>query len=174
MAVVSHYPDHPATQHFDRVTLYPYSAALEGVDGSDWQLTSLLQTGARSWNETGPIRGKVTLDRQQGERLGPLTIGLALQRQRQSGEQRVLVVGDGDFLANSYLGNGGNLDLGLNLIRWLSGDDELIGIPARTSRDLNLRLSRTAGLSIGFGFLLLLPLLLFLTGLLIWWRRRRR
>jgi ABC-type uncharacterized transport system involved in gliding motility auxiliary subunit len=83
------------------------------------------------------------------------------------------VVGDGDFLSNSYLGNGGNLDLGLNLVRWLSGDDNLLDIPARTAPDSRLELSRTAGAAIGLGFLFILPLLLIATGLLIWWRRRR-
>jgi ABC-type uncharacterized transport system involved in gliding motility auxiliary subunit len=86
----------------------------------------------------------------------------------------VAIVGDGDFLSNAFLGNGGNLDLGLNLINWLSSDDELIAIPARTAPDTQLILSDTAVLVIGVGFLALLPLGLALTGVLVWYRRRRR
>ena len=83
-----------------------------------------------------------------------------------------MVIGDGDFLANSFLGNGGNLNLGLNLVRWLSSDEQLLDIPARTAPDLQLDLSRQASIVIGLGFLLVLPLLFITAGALIWWRRR--
>ena len=101
-------------------------------------------------------------------------IGYALSRKAARGQQRVLVIGDGDFLSNAYLGNAGNLDLGLNLVRWATGQDRLLDIPAKTAVDLELNLSRTALIVIGFGFLLVLPAGLALTGGIIWWRRRRR
>ncbi len=90
------------------------------------------------------------------------------------GEQRILVVGDGDFLANAYLGNGGNLDLGLAMVNWLLHDDVLVQVPAKAAPDRSLALSRTASALIGIGFLLVLPLGLIGTGVLIWWRRSRR
>ncbi len=92
----------------------------------------------------------------------------------EKGEQRILVVGDGDFLANAYLGNGGNLDLGLAMVNWLLHDDVLVQVPAKAAPDRSLALSRTASALIGIGFLLVLPLGLIGTGVLIWWRRSRR
>ena len=89
------------------------------------------------------------------------------------GEQRVAVIGDGDFLSNAYLGNGGNLTLGMNLINWLSHDDRFIDIPVKTAPDRNLSFSPLAQGLIGFGWLVLLPLGLAATGAVIWWRRRR-
>ncbi len=169
VAVVSRYPDHPAVRHFDRLGLFPESAALRVEPPKGWQAAPLLQTQARSWNETGPIRGQIRRDPAAGEEAGPLTLGVAMSR----GDQRVLLLGDGDFLSNAFLGNAGNLDLGLALVRWLSHDDALIQIPARTAPDQNLELSRSAGLAIGLGFLILLPLALLLTGVLVWWRRQR-
>ncbi len=173
IALVTRFPDHPATQQFKLVTLYPFAAALKADPTADWQATPLLQTQAGSWNETSPLTGELQRDAAQGEESGPLTLGYAFSRHLDSKTQRVIVVGDGDFLSNSYLGNGGNLDLGLNLVRWLSSDDNLLNIPARTATDTRLDLSRTAGAVIGFGFLLILPLLLIATGLLIRWRRHR-
>jgi hypothetical protein len=173
MALVSRYPDHPVTRAMESLALFPYAAALEASADSQWSPRPLLQTQAQSWNERGELRGEIRRNPEQGELAGPLTIGVALSRTLSSGEQRVLVVGDGDFLANSYLGNGGNLDLGLGMVRWLSDDDRLIDIPARISSDNRLELSRTSGILIAVWFLLGAPLLLAASGVLIWWRRKR-
>jgi ABC-type uncharacterized transport system involved in gliding motility auxiliary subunit len=89
-------------------------------------------------------------------------------------EQRLVIIGDGDFLSNAYLGNIGNLDLGLKLMNWLAAADDLIDIPARTAPDLTLELSYTTSAVIGFTFLLVLPLVLLLCGFIIWWRRNSR
>jgi ABC-type uncharacterized transport system involved in gliding motility auxiliary subunit len=134
---------------------------------------SLLPTLQGSWNETGPIRGRVGVNPEQGERLGPLTLGLALTRAKGDREQRVVVVGDGDFLSNAYLGNAGNLDLGLRILRWLSGDERLLRIPARSAPDRTLELSPLQAGAIGIGFLMVLPLLLLGIGALVLWRRSR-
>ncbi len=82
--------------------------------------------------------------------------------------------GGGDFLSNAFLGNGGNLDLGMNIINWTANEDAQISVPPRTAPDLNLNLSPNAQIAITLGFLLLLPLFLVGNGVFIWWRRRRR
>jgi hypothetical protein len=174
VALVPTYPDHPATRDFKLLTLFPQAAALAPPPAdADWQTTPLLRTLERSWNETGSLSGEIERNPLAGEEPGPLVIGYALTRQRPAGEQRVMVVGDGDFLANSYLGNAGNLDLGLALIRWLSGDDRMIGIPAAETDDRELHLSKPAIAMIGLGSLIVLPLLLLGYGLLTAWRRNR-
>ncbi|OQX46976.1 MAG: ABC transporter, partial [Candidatus Sedimenticola endophacoides] len=99
--------------------------------------------------------------------------GYSLERRIHDKTQRVIVLGDGDFLSNTYIGNGGNLDLGINLLRWLSGDEGLLDIPSRVANDLLLQLSDTQGAIIGLGFLLILPVALFTAGGLVWWRRGR-
>jgi ABC-type uncharacterized transport system involved in gliding motility auxiliary subunit len=84
------------------------------------------------------------------------------------------MIGDGDFLSDAYLGNGGNLLLGMNIMNWISEDEDFIAIPPKTAPDVKLELSRTDMLVMGAGFLLVLPLLLAGTGTLIWVRRRKR
>ncbi|MCB1852028.1 MAG: GldG family protein [Gammaproteobacteria bacterium] len=173
LALVARYPDHPVTREIESVTLYPHAAALASTATDHWTITSLLQTQAVSWNETAPLRGEIERNADAGEKEGPLDIGLAFTRDQPDGkEQRVMVIGDGDFLSNSYLGNGGNLNLGLSLIRWLTRDDRLIDIPARPVGDAQLNLTPVTGVLIALTFLVLLPLLLLCGGLWIWWRRR--
>ncbi|HAZ60019.1 MAG TPA: hypothetical protein DCY89_00435 [Gammaproteobacteria bacterium] len=91
-----------------------------------------------------------------------------------AGQQRVVVLGDGDFLSNQYLGNAGNLDLGTRLVDWLTGDEQLIEVPARLARDRQLELSDPVQATIGLLALLGIPAALLLTGFTLWWRRRAR
>ena len=139
-------------------------------------------TGSRL-TEIGPISGTIRFDEDSDERMGPLDIGFVFTRQENKkestgdgagGDQRVIVIGDSDFLSNAYLGNGGNIDLGLNLFNWLNHDDQFIAITARTASDVNLELSKLAQTVIAFGFLFGLPLIMLGSGVGIWWRRRNR
>lgn len=190
-ALVAEYPPHAITYGFQTMTLFPSALALDAVQGNhDFEREALLNTLARSWTETGPIEGKISFDADKGERQGPLHIAYTLTRElkaepkegeKKEGaeaakprEQRILVVGDGDFLSNAFLGNGGNLNLGLNVINWLSQNDQFINIPAKTSPDRDLQLTPLASGIIGFGFLIVLPVALIGSGVLIWWRRRQR
>jgi ABC-type uncharacterized transport system involved in gliding motility auxiliary subunit len=89
-------------------------------------------------------------------------------------EQRVAVIGSGYFLANAYLGYGRNLDFGVNLVNWLAGDEDLIAIQPRTTIDNSLTLKEPTLTIIAWGFLIVIPLVFLGSGMMIWWRRKRR
>lgn len=181
-AVVANYADHDITRNFDAITLFPQSSGLRLKANSGWQGQAFLRTETRSWSETGEISGSIRFDEGSDDMAGPLTVGLALSRtptteteeQARPEQQRIVVVGDGDFLSNAYLGNGGNLQLGMNIINWLAHDDVFIDIPLKTATDRSLELSPVAQAVIGMGFLFVIPALLAGSGFWIWWRRRKR
>lgn len=176
--VVTGYPNHPVTREMTMVSVYPEAVALEINDTTQWHAVPLLTTLERSWTELGALEGEIRYDADSDERAGPLDIGIALERSRPDGrdgeEQRVVVIGDGDFLSNTYLGNAGNMDLGLNLVTWLSHDDAFMDIRVRGAPDTALVMEPRTTAIIGLGFLIGLPLLLLAAGLFIWLRRRRR
>ena len=171
--VITHFGAHPAVQGFDLMTLFPEAAALSVQPPKGWGQQVIIDSAASAWLETGAATGTPRFDPGQDVR-GPVNIAVSLTRKREEREQRVAVVGDGDFLSNTYLGNGGNLELGMNLVNWLSSDDAYINVPVRTAPDVSLTLSRTAQIGIVLGFLVVLPLGLLVSGVVIWWRRRRR
>lgn len=191
VALVGRYPVHDVTRDFGFNTLFPVAGGLGSRDGLSWHATTLLETLSNTWLERGEVSGTVVFD-EESDLPGPVTIGMALERDpaaaagddvegtREAGDagargtQRAMVIADGDFASNGFLGLGGNLQLALNVVNWLTGDDRLIDVPARIAPDTALELSPLAMGVIGFGFLIGLPLLLLGTGLTVWFRRRRR
>lgn len=178
VALVSSYPQHPATRGFQLMSLFPKAAALEVLPNKGWLPTPLLSTQARSWNETGPLAGQVQLDPELGEQPGPLDIGFALERvlatPTGARAQRVLLIGDGDFLANAFLANVGNQALGLRLVQWLMEQEPSSATPAPAdAADNRFHITRMMALTLGLGALLIIPFGLLLTGVLIHYRRTR-
>lgn len=184
---LTQYPPHAITQGFALTTLFPQPAALARLADSRWEARPILRSSAQSWNETGPIpkagadTGKsadtIRQDGDAGEIPGPLDLGFALTRvspRPDRREQHVVVIGDGDFLSNSFLGNGGNRELGQRVFDWLLGDDAQIAVADRVAPDRTLSFSQGALAALGGTFLVGLPLLLAGGGAWIAWRRRRR
>jgi len=90
----------------------------------------------------------------------------------------VVVMGNANFLSNTFITNGGNLDFGVNIVNWLAGDDSLITIQPMPLKDINVQIPDTrTGVAIAWtvfhGFQYFIPLGFLIAGLLLWWKRRR-
>jgi len=171
-ALATAYGQHQITERSTITSVFPYARRIAANEGSKWRFTPLVDVAQGGWLETGTIGDNVRFDRDKDIR-GPITIAAALERSVGDRKQRVVVTGSANFLANQYVGTLGNLDLGINMMNWLAGDEALITVQPRTRADLTLELSRAGLAIIGFGFLLVLPLLLLFCGGVIWWRRRK-
>ncbi|MBI5919153.1 MAG: GldG family protein [Nitrosomonadales bacterium] len=170
-ALASGYPPHAATRDFSLITVFPYARPILWDENHDWQHSVLVEAAPRGWISTALPQGEARFDKNR-DTPGPAVIALALTRNVNEREQRIVAVGSGSFLANTFSGNGGNLDLGINLVNWLSAEDHLIATQPRAVRDDTLSLSRTQLGVIGFSLLLILPILLVAVGIWLWWRRR--
>ena len=171
-ALAASYGKQPITRDFNLITVFPFAREVSVNQNQDWQVTKLIEVAQRGWVETGKPDETAQFDKKL-DTPGPVTIGVALSRQLKGHEQRVVVIGSGNFLANSYIGNAGNLDLGVNIISWLARDEDLITIQPRATLDSNLYLSKTALTMTTVGFLIVIPLIFLVTGGIIWWRRRK-
>jgi ABC-type uncharacterized transport system involved in gliding motility auxiliary subunit len=185
----------PVTEYFPHIitntmrynTLFPLARGISPLTNentvNNWQAEALFSSYGKSWSETGGLTEEVKFDSSAGDIAGPITIAVALHRANQntgksSSEknqtQRIVVVGDSDFLSDSYLGAGANLNLGLNIFNWLIGDDDFVSVEVKPSADTKLELNDSQLIIIGFGFFLVLPLLLLITGFRIWYLRNNR
>lgn len=185
ITLISKYPFHEITKDFEVMTLFPQARPITINKQEQWHSSAILQSLPRSWAETGELSGSLRYD-SDSDIKGPVTIGVALTKTLTSdkqasaknnepiNQQRIVVIGDGDFLSNQFLANAANLDFGLHIVNWLNHDDRFITIGAKTAPDLKLTLSSVQQAVIAFGFLIILPLLFAGSGALIWMRRRRR
>lgn len=165
------YSPHAVTATLSLNTLFPYSREIGTIESDEWRVTPLVEVAPRGWVETGSIDGALDFDKNR-DVPGPVTIAVALERTVNDKAQRIAVFGNASFLSNTYVGNGGNLDLGVNLANWLVGDDDLITIQLRASADSQLNIGQFGLYLIAFSFLFVLPFAFVITGVVIWWRRR--
>lgn len=167
------YGQHAITENFDFITVFPFARQIVINENESWNGASLVEVAPEGWVETGELGDEITFD-DADDVAGPVSVAVALNRIEGDREQRIVAVGSGHFLANTYLGNGGNIDFGINLINWLAGDEDLITIQPRATIDSQLILTESALTVIVIGFLIVFPLLFLISGGVIWWCRRRR
>jgi len=184
------YPSHPITQRFNFITAFPLareaSPITGGVNGHTAQ--PVVESSARSWAETDIktllTSGQVSLDESKGDKKGPIVLGAAVSAPLANAapakpgddapkpETRVVVFGDSDFAENGVLGVQGNRDLFMNAVGWLSQQENLISIRPKEADDRRVTLTATQQNTITVMSLLLIPGLVFASGVYNWWRRR--
>ncbi len=176
-AVVHDYGDHAMTRGLESAALLPRASALQTAPDSDWTLTPLLRSRDQAWTETGEIAGgdAARFDEGTAEVAGPLTLAVAAERgaPEGAGEQRIVVVGDGDFAANAFLTQGANRALAERVFAWALGGGERITVAGPANASTAESVSRTQLAIWGAACTLGLPLLLLAgAGAARRWRRR--
>lgn len=186
------YPPSPITDGLQQVTLFPLVRSLTAKAGGAWQAAPLLVTTETAWLETGALdSGAVQMEPEKGDVQGPLNIGMSLTRERPGAaatpppaepeampppkpQQRVVLVGDADFISNAYIGQLGNQQLGLNALQWLAARDGQMNVDVPKAPDVDLFLPDWAIALLAGGFVVVLPLLLLGVGIGRWVKRRRK
>lgn len=172
-SIGANYGQHPVTNNFDYITVFPFARQITVNDNEEWRSVSLVEAAQTGWVETGKLDTGIVFDTMY-DVSGPVSIAAALSRSLHEREQRIAVIGSGYFLANTYLGHGKNLDFGINLVNWLAGDEDLIAIQPRATVDSSLSLNESTLTIMAWGFLIVMPLIFLTSGMIIWRRRRKR
>lgn len=181
IAYASSYGEHAITKNFMLGTRFSnaHEVNAKGTLDNGWEVSKLIEVSPNGWLESTQVMAnqKPTFDKSK-DKPGPINIAVALQRVYGKKGQRVVVVGNGNFLSNTFIINGGNLDLGINMINWLSGDDNLISIQPMLLKDVNVtipdnKISFIIAWTIFHSFQYFIPIGFFVVGILFWFKRRK-
>src|SRR5438105_10824113 len=188
--VVATYPQHPITERFNVITAFPLARSITPIlpASNGRAAVPIIQTSARSWAETDMAQlrsGRVELNADKGDKQGPVTIGAvtattATDAQKTEGatadqhppESRFVTIGDSDFAANYAIRIQGNQDLFLNTTNWLAQQENLISIRPKPPSDSRLTITARQANAVAIMSLLVIPALVFGTGVYAWWRKR--
>jgi ABC-type uncharacterized transport system involved in gliding motility auxiliary subunit len=181
VAFASLYGEHPITTNFMLRTLFPESHEVMayGNDENGWKVSKLVEVAPNGWLSSGKLaKGAKPVFNEKTDKRGPINIGVALERIYGKKGQRVVVMGNANFLSNTFITNGGNLDLGVNIINWLAGDDNLITIQPMPLKDINVSIpdtdqGRLVAWTVFHSFQYFIPLGFMIAGLYFWWKRRK-
>ncbi|MDP2153904.1 MAG: GldG family protein [Methylotenera sp.] len=181
VAFASLYGEHPITTNFMLRTLFPESHEVMayGNDENGWKVSKLVEVAPNGWLSSGKLaKGAKPVFNEKTDKRGPINIGVALERIYGKKGQRVVVMGNANFLSNTFITNGGNLDLGVNIINWLAGDDNLITIQPMPLKDINVSIpdtdqGRLVAWTVFHSFQYFIPLGFMIAGFYFWWKRRK-
>ena len=178
---VQNYGDHPITKGFKQRTMFPTTRSLAPEPNlkPGLTVTPIANTSDTSWAEVDLD----TLFRQQKAELtakdtrGPIVVVMAVdgnldQLGLGKGDARLVVYGSTEFADNQSVTQFFNRDFFINSADWLTGEENSISIRPKSIRASRFRLTE-GQFSIVFAFaVLLLPEMLLIAGIVVWWERR--
>ena len=181
VSFASLYGEHAITTNFMLRTLFPeaHEVTARGTDENGWKVSNLVEVAPNGWLASAKLlKDAKPVFNEKNDKKGPINIGVALERTYGKKGQRVVVMGNGNFLSNTFITNGGNLDLGVNMVNWLAGDDKLITIQPMPLKDINVTIPNTdSGRLIAWtvfhAFQYFIPIGMMIAGFYLWWKRRK-
>jgi hypothetical protein len=145
------------------------------------RIIPLLQSVKGFWGETDLATddAQASFDPKK-DHMGPLDLVVAVEKggvednRVKVDTSRMIVSGNADLLTfNAYrLSEGVTIDFTMNAINWLLDREELAGIPPKEKQNVTISLDEKQLGNLGLGVMGLIPGIVALLGLTVWWRRR--
>ncbi|HMS83410.1 MAG TPA: Gldg family protein [Nitrospira sp.] len=176
--LVRTFTEHEITQDLTSAVLLPLSRHItfDEQTGKDWDFVPLARTSPNSWAETN-MQGRVVSLSEKEDIKGPLPMAAALSPKKapEEGTPRpaIVVIGNSTFASNAFFNFPGNSDFFLHTTGWLAEERDLISIAPREPALHPFTPNPTQERALIYIQVILLPLTTFLTGLLVWRKRRR-
>src|SRR6516162_234581 len=171
--LVTAYENHPIVRDLkDVATGFPIARSLEVKNGDKTMVEKLFSTSEDSIATKNLASPEI---RQSKDDLkGPLVLGAAgtYTTGKETGNGRFVVVGTSGFAANNFIGFNGNRDLFMNMLNWLSSDEDLISIRPKEPSDNPLNMNARQVSTLFYLSVIFLPLAIVVVGAGVWWRRR--
>ncbi|MBX3307283.1 MAG: GldG family protein [Nitrospira sp.] len=176
--LVRTFTEHEITQDLTSAVLLPLSRHItfDEQTGTDWDFVPLARTSPNSWAETN-MQGRVVSLSEKEDVKGPLPMAAALSPKKAPEEGKphpaIVVIGNSTFASNAFFNFPGNSDFFLHTTGWLAEERDLISIAPREPALHPFTPNPTQERALIYIQVVLLPLMTFLTGLIVWRKRRR-
>ena len=172
LPIVTKYQSHPIVNDMkDQATGFPIVRSMQISNGDKTMVSALFSTtddAVATENLKDPnINVKAA---KPGARIlgaaGTYTTG------KEGGSGRFVVVGTSRWIGNGFLTFNGNRDLYLNMLNWLSSDEDLISIRPKDPEDRRLNMNPRQAAMLFWGSVVFIPLAIVFAGVGVWWKRR--
>jgi ABC-type uncharacterized transport system involved in gliding motility auxiliary subunit len=167
--VVGSYEQHAITRVMgDNATVFPLARGLDVKSPAE----KLFSSTSDSYGLTNPKSSITQADLDKAAK-GPFVLGAAATIGSGNNAARVIVVGSSNWLANQIMSAPvANRDLALNMMNWLTSDEDLISIRPKQPEDRRLHITGSGMRVLFLTSVVFLPLFVILSGVSMWWKRR--
>jgi ABC-type uncharacterized transport system involved in gliding motility auxiliary subunit len=174
VALVTSYASQPIVSDLKgTATGFPLSRSME-IKNTDKTNVQKLFDSSSSSLATSKLNAPEIDVRDPKNKKGPLTIAAAgtYATGKENSQGRFVVVGSSSWAANGFINFNGNNDLALNAVNWLASDEDLISIRPKEQEDRRITMTRAQLVWVRSTSQFLLPLVVVIAGVSVWWRRR--
>ena len=174
VALVTHYESQPIVSGLKgSATGFPLSRSMEVKNGDKTSVQKLFDSSDTSL-ATNNLNSPRVDPNDPKNRKGPMTIAAAgtYNTGKQDSQGRFVVVGSSSWAENSFINFNGNGDLALNTVDWLSSDEDLISIRPKEREDRRVTMTRAQLNLVRSTSQFILPLIVIVAGVSVWWKRR--
>jgi ABC-type uncharacterized transport system involved in gliding motility auxiliary subunit len=174
VALVTTYESQPIVSDMKgTATGFPLSRSMEVKNTDKTSVQKLFDSSSSSLATSNLSSSSVSVDDPKNKK-GPLTLAAAgsYNTGKENSQGRFVVVGSSSWLDNGFINFNGNNDLALNAINWLSSDEDLISIRPKEKEDRRITMTRAQLSWVRATSQFLLPMIVVVAGILVWWKRR--
>lgn len=182
--VVATYGKHPSVASLTERTIFSLARSVSPLGGFEAKIVRvpLAFTSAGSWAESDHERlfakSEASLD--AADLKGPVPLAVAASAfakdlpggdAESTAEFEMIVFGDSTFATNKYWRQLFNDALALSGVAWLAGEEHRISIGSRAVRASRAYLTQAQVSTVFYLSVLVIPELILLAGIVVWWRR---
>ena len=174
VALVTSYESQPIVIEMKgTATGFPLSRSLDIKSTDKTSLQKLFDSSSTSLATNNLKSESVNVNDPKNQK-GPLTIAAAgtYNTGKENSQGRFVVVGSSSWVDNGFINFNGNSDLALNTVNWLSSDEDLISIRPKEREDRRITMTRAQLSWVRATSQFLLPGIVIVTGIGVWWKRR--
>lgn len=176
VVLVNEYESHQIVRDLKgAASAFPLVRSMDVKSGDKATVDKLFSSSGDAFGATNLASATVNPNDPKNKK-GPLVLAAAgtYNTGQANNNGRFVVVGSSSWIANNILPSRSlaNRDLFLNMMNWLSSDEDLISIRPKEPENRPLAMTVSQMRVLFYSTVLFLPLIVLASGLSVWWRRR--